>query len=147
MGSRRGCEIGTAELAPRKDRYLNDRVWGGIHWAWNKAPLLGRSFFRGDPVPLQHLLQLVPSNHSPLVSFVATVATATSVRITVEGPPDTDTPCFHHARFAEQDGRGPLETASSNWFLHWRLFFPSWGHGKYSCRSLSEEENASNYYC
>ena len=34
------------ELAPRKDRYLNDRVWGGIHWAWNKAPLLGQLFFR-----------------------------------------------------------------------------------------------------
>lgn len=29
-----------------RDRYLNDRVWGGVHWAWNKTPLLGQLFFR-----------------------------------------------------------------------------------------------------
>lgn len=33
---------------PRRDRYLNDRVWGGVHWAWNKAPLLGQLFYREE---------------------------------------------------------------------------------------------------
>jgi len=51
-GNSWGVERSVKEhLAPRRDRYLNDRVWGGIHWAWNKAPLLGQLFFRGKLIP------------------------------------------------------------------------------------------------
>lgn len=52
-------------LAPRRDRYLNDRVWGGVHWAWNKAPLLGRLFFR------EELISSFSRSFSVSISFLS----------------------------------------------------------------------------